>query len=83
VLLQSEVAKKVAAAKEAKGAGANMALANAAVLVESVEMPEDAPICGGYDFNSGVDYNKLFDSLATHGFQATNLGTDRMFLRVC
>lgn len=51
-----------------------MALANAAVLVESEDMPEGSQICSGYDFNAGVDYDALFGSLATHGFQATNLG---------
>ena len=27
----------------------------------------------GYDFNSGIDYDKLFDSYLTTGAQATNL----------
>src|SRR3989344_1510048 len=28
----------------------------------------------GYEFNNGLDYDKLLDSLYTTGFQATNLG---------
>ena len=52
-----------------------MALAAAAVLVESEEMPEGSQVVGGYDFNKGVNYDKLFGSFATHGFQATNLGS--------
>ena len=63
--------------------GANMALAAAAVLVESVEMPEGSPVCGGYDFNKGVNYDMLFQSLRTHGFQATNLGVCVSEVRAC
>ena len=67
-------AVKEAVQKAKSGGGANMALANAAVLVESEDMPEGSQICSGYDFNAGVNYDALFGSLATHGFQATNLG---------
>lgn len=28
----------------------------------------------GYDFNNGVDYNKILNSYLTTGFQATNFG---------
>ena len=28
----------------------------------------------GYDFNQGVDHDKLLDSFLTTGFQATNFG---------
>ena len=34
----------------------------------------DAPIVKGYDFNEGLDYNKLFQTLKTTGFQASLLG---------
>lgn len=43
-----------------------------AVLGESEE-PENAISVKGYDFNQGVDYEKLVDSYLTTGFQATHL----------
>jgi len=33
-----------------------------------------APIVRGYDFNKGLDYNALLESMKTSGFQATNFG---------
>ncbi len=42
------------------------------VLRESEE-PEDYIAIKGYDFNQGVDYDKLLDSYLTTGFQATHL----------
>lgn len=45
-----------------------------AVLGESEEMPEGSVPVRGYDFSAGVDYEALMRSLATTGFQATNLG---------
>ncbi|MBI4145793.1 deoxyhypusine synthase [Candidatus Woesearchaeota archaeon] len=42
------------------------------VLRESDE-PKKYTAIRGYDFNQGVDYEKLLDSFATTGFQATNL----------
>lgn len=45
-----------------------------AVLVTSQEMPKGTPACRGYDFNKGLDYEKLFSSFITHGFQATHIG---------
>lgn len=53
-----------------------IALAQEAVLVKS-ELPEDlknAKVIKGYDFNDGIDYDKLFHSYLTTGFQATYLG---------
>lgn len=47
-------------------------VAASAVLVESDPMPDDAQAVGGYDFNDGVDFNKLLASFARTGFQATN-----------
>jgi len=44
------------------------------VLVESLEMPDDTPTVRGYDFNAGVDHNKLFESFLHHGFQASHFG---------
>ena len=41
------------------------------VLRESEE-PKGLPI-QGYDFNKGVDYDKILDSFMTTGFQATHL----------
>lgn len=42
------------------------------VLRESHE-PKNAQSIKGYDFNKGVNYEKLLDSYLTTGFQATNL----------
>lgn len=42
------------------------------VLRESAE-PKSLPHIKGYDFNSGVDFNKIIDSYFTTGFQATAL----------
>ncbi len=42
------------------------------VLRESVE-PKNAVAIAGYDFNKGVDYDKILDSYFTTGFQATHL----------
>jgi len=44
------------------------------VMRESVE-PEDFVAVKGYDFNDGVDYEKIVDSFATMGFQASHLAT--------
>jgi len=45
-----------------------------AVLIESVKMPDDAPKVAGYDFNEGVNYEKLMASFKNTGFQALHLG---------
>ena len=45
-----------------------------AVLVKSVEMPEDSIKIQGYDFNQGVDHNALLGSFLASGFQASNFG---------
>jgi deoxyhypusine synthase len=58
----------------AEMAGKIPACAADAVLVKSVEMPADAPIVKGYDFNQGVDWEKLMLSYKGQGFQGTNLG---------
>ncbi|TPP62678.1 Homospermidine synthase [Fasciola gigantica] len=46
-----------------------------AVLKRTVSLPEgvDAEV-HGYDFNHGLNYEALFSSLITTGFQATNFG---------
>ena len=31
------------------------------------------PVVKGYDFNKGIDYSALIESLATTGLQATNI----------
>jgi deoxyhypusine synthase len=33
----------------------------------------EGPVVKGYDFNKGVNYEELFKSFATMGFQATHL----------
>lgn len=49
-------------------------IAKAAVLLQSEQLPENTPTVKGYDFNSGINYEKLLTSYVTSGFQATNLG---------
>jgi len=49
-------------------------LAKDAVLVQSVKMPDDAVKVEGYDFNQGIDYQKLMQSYMSTGFQALHLG---------
>jgi hypothetical protein len=41
-----------------------------AVFSKSEKIESD--ICKGYDFNNGLDYDKLLESFLTTGFQATN-----------
>lgn len=49
------------------------ATATSAVLGSSESLPEGTPIVRGYDFEGEkVDYDALFASYATTGFQATN-----------
>ena len=43
------------------------ASAQQAVLQPSEALPEGTPQIRGYDFNSGLDYNKLLESLLTTG----------------
>ncbi|CAL1541552.1 unnamed protein product [Lymnaea stagnalis] len=43
-------------------------------LKESAPIAEGTPKVAGYDFNDGVNYAKLFQSLPTMGFQAAHLG---------
>lgn len=45
-----------------------------AVLVQSVKLPEDTPKVKGYDFNQGINYEKLMQSYYSTGFQALHLG---------
>lgn len=49
--------------------------ATSAVLAPSESLPQGMPIVRGYDFEDAteqVDYDALFASYATTGFQATN-----------
>lgn len=43
------------------------------VLVKSEPVEDGTPIVCGYDFNQGIDYERLFATYLTTGFQATNL----------
>jgi len=43
------------------------------VLLKSAPIPADALPIRGYDFNEGIDYERLFDSYLSTGFQATSL----------
>ncbi|XP_035825738.1 deoxyhypusine synthase [Aplysia californica] len=49
-------------------------IAAEAVLAKSEPMPEGSEVVRGYDFNEGVNYHKLFESMVTTGFQATSVG---------
>ena len=44
-----------------------------AVYVKSLPKPEDAVQVRGYDFNKGLDYEAVFKSYISTGFQATAL----------
>ena len=48
--------------------------ATAAVFRATTADVSSFPVVTGYDFNSGVDYERLMASFLTTGFQATNLG---------
>lgn len=50
------------------------AIAKDAVLVASSQMPADTPVVSGYDWNKGLDYDRLLQTYLTSGFQATNFG---------
>jgi deoxyhypusine synthase len=54
--------------------GMDLSSAHEAVLVRSEKLDEDTPKVRGYDFNEGINYEKLLDSYLTTGFQATNVG---------
>lgn len=46
-----------------------------AVLTPSEDASQhNLPEVKGYDFNNGVDYNKILQSYLTSGFQATHFG---------
>ncbi|XP_072933957.1 probable deoxyhypusine synthase [Epargyreus clarus] len=45
-----------------------------AVLQPSQELPAETPTVSGYDWELGTDYNKILESYARSGFQATNFG---------
>lgn len=49
-------------------------VAVSAVLTPSQELPAETPIVSGYDWENGTDYNKILESYARSGFQATNFG---------
>jgi len=49
-------------------------IAKDAVLIQSVKMPDDAITVDGYDFNQGIDYEKLMASMKRTGFQAMHFG---------
>lgn len=49
-------------------------LAAAAVLQESVKIPEGTPVVKGYDWNQGINYGELLKTYKYSGFQATNFG---------
>ncbi|KAJ2784099.1 Deoxyhypusine synthase [Coemansia javaensis] len=56
-----------------QGAGAP-SVATEAVLVRSAEVPADAKQVRGYDFDGGVDYERLLGTYLSTGFQASSFG---------
>lgn len=48
--------------------------ANANAYRESADKLEGRAEVRGYDFNKGLDYEKVFAAYKTTGFQSTNLG---------
>lgn len=44
------------------------------VLKASTDLPADTPTVTGYDWNNGIDYDRLLQSYINSGFQATNFG---------
>ena len=51
-----------------------METAQTAVLVKSEDLPAGTPQVRGYDFNKGVNFERLMESYYTTGFQATSIG---------
>ena len=45
-----------------------------AVMVQSVDISKTHTPVKGYDFNAGLDYEAMFNSFLTQGFQATKFG---------
>ena len=52
----------------------NMATPHDIVMGKSRDLSKNHVQVDGYDFNDGINYDKLLDSYATTGFQATNFG---------
>jgi len=69
-------------AKEGGTVANNNEGARDAVFVESEEMPEGTDTCGGYDFNNGLDYKAMFNSMLTHGFQVIQQPTTPCFAAI-
>uniref|UniRef100_A0A0N5ADW6 deoxyhypusine synthase n=1 Tax=Syphacia muris TaxID=451379 RepID=A0A0N5ADW6_9BILA len=55
------------------GGDSGISAAQEAVFQKSKALPEGSLQIKGYDFNNGIDYNSLFESYLTTGFQASNL----------
>ncbi|KAL6224134.1 hypothetical protein ACLB2K_002990 [Fragaria x ananassa] len=51
-----------------------IASVHSTVFKESQNLQGKCSEINGYDFNQGLDYSRLFTSMLTTGFQATNLG---------
>ncbi|XP_004287516.1 PREDICTED: deoxyhypusine synthase-like [Fragaria vesca subsp. vesca] len=51
-----------------------IASVHSTVFKESQNLQGKCTEINGYDFNQGLDYSRLFGSMLTTGFQATNLG---------
>lgn len=60
-------------------------IAKDSVLVKSAKLPDATPMVKGYDWNNGLDYDRLLDSYKHCGFQATNFGNaiDEINKMVC
>lgn len=56
------------------GAVTEPQIAKDAVLLKSEKLPDVTPIVKGYEWNDGIDHNRLLESYLHCGFQATNFG---------
>lgn len=56
------------------GSGNPLESARLAAFKESETLEGTWPKIEGYDFNKGVNYRELLKSMASTGFQASNLG---------
>lgn len=58
----------------------DISLAQNAVFKKSEGVSEGTPVVCGYDFNKGINYEQIFLSYLTTGFQATHLAVS---INVC
>lgn len=60
-------------------AAKTLEIAQEAVMVKSVPVPEGTPIVKGYDFNKGRDLDGIMAAAMTTGFQVCGCGSGGSF----